>query len=272
MTLLLFILGLCIGSFLNVLIDRLPHGRTILGRSTCDDCKKVLKWYELIPLLSFFVQKARCRSCKAPLSWQYPAVEFLTGIVYVLVWLFPPRLFITLTFPNLAVMYSTDLSWAYLVAQLVFMALFSSIIVMIITDLKYFIIPHWVQLSFAVFTLSLYLVVDIDPHLIVYRLGSGIVTMIPFLGLYQLTKGKGLGFADVILAANIGFFMGILYGFISFYIAFMLGAAIGGGLMFFRKKGLKSKIPFGPFLLAGALIVIYYFRPISEFLRFSYGI
>lgn len=271
---LLFVLGICVGSFLNVLIDRLPHDETILGRSHCDSCKKTLEWYELVPIISYFAQRAKCRNCKAKLSWQYPAIELITGIMYVLVWLYPPKLFFMIVFPNLAIPYSAGniFDWQFIVGQLLFMALLSSMLVMFVTDLKYFIIPHWIQLSFAVITLAFYFVGDVDFHTIIYRLGCAVVTMVPFLCLFQCTKGRGLGFADVILAANIGLLAGIKYGFIAFYIAFISGAVIGGFLLFFRKKGMKSKIPFGPFLLAGLLLMIYYFEPISSFLRYSYGL
>jgi leader peptidase (prepilin peptidase)/N-methyltransferase len=277
---LIFILGICVGSFLNVLIDRLPNDETILGRSHCDNCKKTLESHELIPIVSFLIQRAKCRNCKSNLSWQYPLIELITGLMFVLLWVFPPKLFMMVVFPNLAVAYSTPnilidpsiLTWQYVTAQLLLMSLFSSMLVMFMTDLKYFIIPHWIQLSFAVITVALYFVGDVDIHLLVYRLGCGIVTMLPFLCLYQFTKGRGLGFADVILAANIGLLAGIKYGFIAFYISFIVGAVIGSFLLFFRKKGMKSKIPFGPFLLIGVVLMIYYFDPISSFLRFTYGI
>lgn len=272
---LLFILGSCIGSFLNVLIDRLPNEETILGRSHCDTCKKTLQWYELMPIVSYFFQQAKCRGCNTKLSWQYPAIEFLTGMVFVLAWLYPPKLFFMMIFPNLAIAYTSPeaiYSWQFVVAQLCYMGILSAMIVMFMTDLKYFIIPHSIQLAFAVLTISLYFVGDVDLHLLVYRLGCGMVTMLPFLCLFYFTRGKGLGFADVILAANIGLLAGIKYGFIAFYISFIVGAVIGGFLLFFRKKGMKSKIPFGPFLLIGTLVMIYYFEPISSFLRFAYGL
>lgn len=103
------ILGLAVGSFLNVLIDRLPKGQNVLtGRSRCDYCSKTLRWYELIPLFSFFIQGGRCRRCHKKLSWQYPIVELATGIAFF-----------------------------YGVHPL----LFSSLLVIFVADLKYQIIP-----------------------------------------------------------------------------------------------------------------------------------
>src|SRR3990167_2998470 len=79
----IFILGASIGSFLNVLIDRLPQGKSILGRSQCDFCQKKLKWFDLIPIFSFIFLTGRCRYCHKKLSWQYPVVEALTGLAFV---------------------------------------------------------------------------------------------------------------------------------------------------------------------------------------------
>ena len=75
------LLGLAIGSFLNVLIDRLPRGENVItGRSICDHCKKTLRWHELVPLLSFILQRGECRRCRKRLSWQYPLIELITGV------------------------------------------------------------------------------------------------------------------------------------------------------------------------------------------------
>src|SRR3990167_9673658 len=79
----LFVLGLAVGSFLNVLIDRLPREESIKGRSHCDDCKKTLSWNDLIPILSYVGLRGKCRYCKTNLSWQYPFIELLTTVIFV---------------------------------------------------------------------------------------------------------------------------------------------------------------------------------------------
>ena len=83
---LLFVLGLAVGSFLNVLIDRIPQGQSpFKGRSYCDKCKKTLKWYDMIPVLSFLILKGKCRYCRTHISFYYPLVEFITGVMFVIV-------------------------------------------------------------------------------------------------------------------------------------------------------------------------------------------
>src|SRR3972149_10542936 len=81
----IFVFGSSIGSFLNVLIDRLPKEESINGRSHCDYCKKKIAWYDLFPIISFFILGGKSRCCRKKLSWQYPAVEFVTGLVFVMV-------------------------------------------------------------------------------------------------------------------------------------------------------------------------------------------
>src|SRR3989338_8983791 len=85
----LFILGLAVGSFLNVLIDRIPNDESPLsGRSYCDKCKKTLKWYDMVPVASFLILKGKCRFCRASLSFYYPLVELITGIMFVVTFVY----------------------------------------------------------------------------------------------------------------------------------------------------------------------------------------
>ena len=128
---LIFILGLTVGSFLNVLIDRLPNDKSILGRSYCDHCKKTLSWKDLIPVLSFVYLRGKCRYCHAPLSYQYPIVELLTGLLFIATYQFA-----TLNF------------------QLIYYLLIvSSLIVVFFADLKYGIIPDKILLPAIVVSL-----------------------------------------------------------------------------------------------------------------------
>jgi len=129
MLLLLFVLGLCVGSFLNVLIERLPKNESVLfGRSHCEYCKHKLLWYELIPLLSFLLQQGKSRCCHKRLSFQYPLVELITGIGFVLLSILP--------FPH-----GFSLQPSFLIPYSLFLIIFSSLFVIFISDLKYEIIP-----------------------------------------------------------------------------------------------------------------------------------
>src|SRR5689334_11554919 len=128
----IFLLGLCVGSFLNVLIDRIPRGESILfGRSHCDFCKKKLAWYELIPVASFVLQRGRCRKCKKFIGWRYSLVEFLTACLFIYLFLFSSYSF------TQYLVFSKE----YLANVIFWLIIMSSLIVIFFTDIQYGIIP-----------------------------------------------------------------------------------------------------------------------------------
>ncbi len=229
-----FILGLTIGSFLNVLIDRLPQGRSIFwGRSKCDHCHKTLRWFELIPVLSFFIQGGRCRRCHRVLSIQYPLVELLTaiGITY------------------LFLVFSKSLSLS-ISSSLVF----SSLLVIFFADLKYQIIPD----SMVVIGLlgSIGILIATSMSMIAINIITGLASSCFFLFFWYFTHGRGMGLGDVKLALLLGFLLGFPKIVVALYIAFLTGAAYGVILILIGKKSLKTRIAFGPFLVLGTLITI----------------
>ncbi len=234
----IFILGLAVGSFLNVLIDRLPNGQSILGRSHCDYCKKTLQPRHLIPLVSYMLQKGKCQYCKRTLSWQYPGVEMLTGALFVFTWVFLPN--------------------ESLEVRLLYLVVVSILIAMFFADLKYQIIPDELQIGLAVVAIRLTHVLGglsyID-H--IERLVYAFVVAIPMLVLFLVTKGRGMGFADVKLAFVLGLLFGAKLGLLVLYGAFILGGLVGIYLMISGRKNRKSKIAFGPFIVISALLVLY---------------
>lgn len=236
MQVLVFIFGLVVGSFLNVLADRLPQGETVLwGRSHCDWCKKPLRWFELVPIVSFILQGGRCLRCHKPLSIQYPLVELITALGFV--WIF-------VNYP---------LTLSLLVSYYV---LFSSLLVLFISDLKYQILPDSMIVigslgALVILVLSPASLTTLLPHLL-SAAGSFAFLYI----IWAVTRGRGMGFGDVKLA----FLMGLLLGYpgiiIAFYGAFLTGAVAGVILILAGKKGWKSKIAFGPFLIFGTAVAV----------------
>lgn len=220
-----FILGLLVGSFVNVLIDRLPHGENVLwNRSHCDYCKKTLRWFELIPIFSFLIQRGRCRRCRKKLSIQYPLVELATGIGFTFLHSFP------------------------------FCLLFISLLVIFVADLKYQIIPdsmiglgflativYWFERSLPVGDILQYAV-------------TGLACFVVFYLIWLGTRGKGLGFGDVKFAPLMGVLLGFPGVISAFYVAFLTGALVGVILILGRKKTWKSKIAFGSFLVLGTVV------------------
>lgn len=240
----LFILGLFLGSFFNVLSDRLPQEQSILGRSHCDFCKKNLTVLDLIPVYSFLSLKGRCRYCHKKLSYFYPLVEILTGCLFVIAWITTPIVIPTAV--NL------------LAARIITIGLFSVLLTIFMADVKYHLIPDSLQFVFLVLALCYHLVQAASWLMLGSFIVSGILVMLPILILYLITRGRGMGFGDVKLAFVIGFLLGTIPGWIALYIGFIAGSVVGVALLITKKKKLKSQIAFGPFLIIGIVLSVFY--------------
>jgi leader peptidase (prepilin peptidase) / N-methyltransferase len=232
--LLIILFGLVIGSFCNVLIDRLPKGETVLwGRSHCDHCKKTLRWFELIPVISFILQGGVCRRCKKKLSIQYPVIELISACLLV----------------SLYTVYSSTifLFVAYSIIAYSFLVIF-------VADVKEQIIPDSMLVTGLLGIAVMYYAQGIGlPQLGIY-VWSAVCACAFFFLLWLITKGRGMGLGDVKLAFVLGLFLGFPRIVIALYIGFLTGACVGVILILLGNKTLKSKIAFGPFLLFGASI------------------
>lgn len=232
---LIFLIGLAIGSFLNVVIDRIPLGEDIIyGRSHCDHCKRVLRWFELIPVLSFVLQKGACRRCGRRLSFQYPCIELAGGIAFLLVYRSVSSQALGLWF--VPVLLS---SWA---AASVLTAL-------AVIDWKHQIIPD--VLLWVGWIVSLPLIAVRGTVGAANAVVTAVVSFGFFYALWKLTKGRGMGYGDVKLALYLGAVAGYPMALIGFYLAFLTGAIYGVILMIAGRAGMKSRIAFGPFMIGG---------------------
>jgi leader peptidase (prepilin peptidase) / N-methyltransferase len=233
-----FLLGCAVGSFLNVVVDRSNEGKSFVkGRSHCDHCRHKLHWFDLIPIVSFLLLWGKCRYCQATLSLYYPVVEIVTGLAFVLI----------------AVFYSPSL-----LAMSYFFFIISCLIVIFFVDLKFGIIPFFSVIPAVVLTFIFYLFVPGNIPLSNYLL-SGLGAFLFFFLLFAITKGKGMGFGDVVYAFLMGFLLGFPKVVLGFYIAFITGALISLFLVWLHKKKLKgSTIPFGPFLVAATVISMFW--------------
>ncbi len=239
----LFIIGAAIGSFLNVVIDRLPFGKPLTGRSVCDHCGRKLSFVDLVPIFSFFYLKGKSRCCKKPLSFFYPLVEIVSAVSLPVIFFY---------FRN-----------EPLIDRIVLSLVVFTLIAIFFTDAKYMIIPD--ELQVVLFFASFLYLLDCQKNLFFCSLETfglslfkGFFVALPVASIFYLTQGKGIGFADVKLAVNIGFLFGLKKGFLVLYLAFMLGGFIAVLLLLTRKKGLKSKIPFGPFLVISMLFFLFF--------------
>lgn len=242
----IFILGASIGSFLNVLIDRLPNGEPITGRSHCDHCKKKLSWLDLFPICSFILLKGKSRCCHKKLSWQYPLVEMITGLSFLLI------------FNSKFLIFNTLILWG----------ITSSLIVIFFSDLKYHLISDYILIVLAIFS-WLYHWQDISR--LMFFLVSGAIVAFPIFLLYYLSKERAMGLGDVYLSAIIGFLLGWKEGFLALYIAFVTGAIFGLILIITRKKKIKSKIALGPFIVLGTVIMMFWGEKIFGIIEKIYG-
>ncbi len=230
-----FLAGLFFGSFFLVVSDRSVKNESFLsGRSHCDNCRRVLEWYELIPLLSFIFLKGKCRTCHSKLSFWYPISEILMGIIFAIIFLI-----------------LKDVSILLLT---LYIFLIASLFVIFITDLRYGIIP--VQFIFSAFLSGIGILIlnqsSILPH-IISSIGAGGF----FLTIFLLTRGKGMGFGDVLYSFLMGFILGFPGIIIGLYIAFLTGALLSFILVLLKKKKLHGDtIPFGPFLVLGTILVM----------------
>lgn len=260
-----FILGTIIGSFLNVVILRHGTGMGLGGRSRCVTSGHILKWYELIPIVSFIIQKGRSRYTGAKLSWQYPIVEFVTGFFFLL------------AFQNAFSMFGFLYDYALIISFLFFILCSIFIILVSVYDIRHMIIPNQfiyplIVLSFVQLFVSLPSFSFSFPSM--WMLLSGPILALPFLLLWFISKGKWMGFADSKIALVIGWFLGIGQGFFAILLAFWVGAVIGLLLFvyskIFRKKTIHH-IPFGPFLLTGLILSFLYNIDINTFIALLYS-
>ncbi|MBI2642527.1 MAG: prepilin peptidase [Candidatus Wildermuthbacteria bacterium] len=248
----LFLLGLAVGSFLNSVIYRLEKRESALqGRSYCPSCKHTLSWHDLIPVLSFVFLQGKCRYCKAHISWQYPLVELGTAAVFLLIFASGEKSTIV------------DFShYGYL------FAIASLLIVIFVYDLKHYLIPDKILYP-AIGLAFLWSVFEIwnFGNWDLFRIsnfGFGILPALFFLAIFLVSRGQWMGFGDVKLALFMGLFLGWPNIVVALFAAFLLGAAIGVALIFTKKKTLTSQVPFGPFLIVGTFIGLFWGKIIVD--------
>lgn len=239
--------GALIGSFLNVLCDRLPKGASLLGRSKCDGCGRKLGYLELVPILSYIIIGGKSTCCKKKLSNRYSVVESITALSFGIV---------SYTYFSQSSKYSDGnvLFWVGLVGLLIITA--SSIAISII-DFDHQIIPDVLQLVF--FVGSVMYVLSIG-ELGGVRFAQAFLVSMPILLIYLGTKGNGMGYGDIKLAYTLGLWLGLTSGVLGLYFGFIIGAIYGLVLMAMGKAKRKSHIAFGPFLIFGAWLA-HFFAP-----------
>src|SRR5436190_6452028 len=234
--------GLCVGSFLNVCIHRLPSQASIVfPASRCPSCEHLLAWSDNIPVVSYTFLGGRCRYCRAPISIRYPIIEAVTCAIFLLHWwVFGPSLL--------------------LAVRLVFAC---ALVVLFAIDLEHQILPNVITLPGIVagFLCSLFLAPGPVMSLAGIALGGGILWAIAE-GWYRLRKVEAMGFGDVKMLAMVGAVLGVKLVVLTFVLASMIGGLVGVVLIASRRADMATRVPFGTMLAFAALVASLYGEPI----------
>jgi leader peptidase (prepilin peptidase)/N-methyltransferase len=268
------LVGLVIGSFLNVCIVRIPHGESIVHpASHCTGCGRAIRPYDNIPLISWLVLRGRCRTCKKPISWMYPAVELATGLLFL----------------ACAVAFGPTLEgakWALLSAL---------IVVLVATDIRERILPDKVNFTGLVLAviISGFLrpvdgvaawlsskmfefpppmpVLSVTDSLLGAIAGGGLLWLVAE-GYFRLRGREGMGLGDVKMMAMVGAFEGLEGALLAILIGSLLGSVIGIAFIAIFRKDSDYELPFGAFLGAGSLIVVFFGTRMLEWYQTVSGV
>lgn len=230
----IFLFGITLGSFFNVVGLRVPKKIPFANdRSFCRSCSKQLSWYELIPVLSFILQRGRCRNCQQKISPIYPAVELLTGLLFVL------------SFHKIG--FELELITALL--------LISMLMIILVSDITYMLIPNKILLFFLPLFIMMRIIQPLEPWWSAL-VGGGVAFLL--LAIIILVSKGGMGAGDMKLFGLLGLVLGVGKVLLTFFLASLLGAVIGMLLMSFKVIERKQPIPFGPYIIAATIIAYFY--------------
>ena len=268
--LILFVFGIAIGSFLNVVATRydgehfLLSNKVIGGRSHCPHCKKILRWFELVPLVSFIMLGGCCARCKTKISFQYPIVELISGLIFALV-------------PYRVEMFFGISGGLLIIAAVFWVAAFEALLVMSLIDIRLGIIPDEINIFLLVlavfFGVFMAGYLGVANHSLIDFYGSlfglqqsfwlnhvvAAVFAAAFFGLLILiTRGKGMGMGDFKLAIPLGLLFGWPDILLVIVFANVVGAIVGLVAIAIGAKKMKSTVPFGPFLAIGGVIAFFF--------------
>lgn len=240
--LILFIVGLFFGSFLNVIIFRFPelHG-VLFGRSQCPKCKKTIAFYDLIPLVSYLLLFGRCRECKSSISIQYPIVEIATGGLFILSY------------------YLVGFSWV--LAPYLLLSMF--LVLIFVYDLRHLEIPEVFAWSFFILAIIAGLSVPnfaAGSFLLGGLVGGGILGI-----LVGVSNEQWMGSGDIKIGLGFGFLLGYPKSLLFLFGSFVIGAIIGVLMILIKKGKLKSQVPFAPFLIISAILTLLFGQQLVDF-------
>jgi prepilin signal peptidase PulO-like enzyme (type II secretory pathway) len=237
-TVILFVFGLIVGSFLNVLGLRWNSGKSVGGRSFCVACQRQLCWWELLPVFSFIGLSGKCSGCKTKISWQYPLIELWTALLFVSI------------------------------TNYLALIVFCIYVVITIYDARHKIIPD--TLSYTALAIALIYRFVVGGSTLDWFMGPVLFAF--FALIWAVSRGRAMGFGDAKLALSIGLLLGAANGLSAFVLAFVIGSVSSLLTMALSKRGkkltMKSEIPFAPYLILGAWVALIYNLDLFHVLSF----
>ena len=272
-----FLFGLVVGSFINVLAFRYKEGKYVFsrralgGRSRCDHCEKVLSWYELLPLVSFIIQRGKCRNCAVNLSYFYPVSELVSGLFFAGV----AHFFVSKSFGFFAIgMYGGKM--AIVAAALIWASVFMVLLLIALIDYRLYLVPDdlvlvlfllgavwagflWLTSTDTILLQSFlggYAALFGGPAALVWsRLLGCLVGTLVIAAIFFGSRGRAIGFGDVKLFAALGLLFGYPDVLLLLFLSFVFGAIFSVPLLIRRMKGMKDFVPFAPFAVISSFCV-----------------
>lgn len=230
----IFVLGLVLGSFFNVVGLRVPKGIPFSSdRSFCPSCKQQLHWYELIPVVSFMLQAGKCKSCNKRISWIYPFVELMTGVLFV----------------------HSYIQIGHQIELITVLLFVSMGMIIFVSDMNYLLIPNKILLFFLPFLIGMRLIVPLDPWWSAY---AGSIGAFLFIAVMIIISRGGMGAGDMKLFGVLGIVLGIGGTLLTFLLASFIGAIVGIVLLSLKIIQRRQPIPFGPYIIFAAFISYFY--------------
>lgn len=255
--LLVILLGLAVGSFLNVVILRFDDLKSVVStRSHCMKCKKQIPWYDLVPFFSYLILRGKCRFCKKDISIQYPIIEAVTAIIFACIY------------------WHFGITWSSL-----FILVISSILIVIAAyDTLHLELPDILSYLGIIISIGfIFYKVAIAGEITVYQAYLpyiyGLLAGVGLMGiLVILSRQKWMGAGDILVGSLMGLFLGFSNTLVALFFAFAIGAIFGLILIAMKKKGVKDVVPFAPFLVTGTFIALFFGTQILGFYLGSFSI
>ncbi len=259
-SLLIFIFGLAIGSFLNVVAHRSVHGGSIfVGNSKCPHCDHKLTALDLIPLLSFFILKGKCRYCSKNISIQYPIVELSMGVLFAFSFLY---------WSNISGNVFSSLSISEYLSLLFLLFSVSVLVVLFVTDLRDGLLPNTIVLpsiaAIAGFKVLFFILGTPSLSALTYDVLAAFIAAFVFFAIVFLSNERAMGGGDVKLVFLIGLIAGWPAILVGLFAGFLTGAFVAVTLILIGKRKFGQTIPFGPFLTIGGFIALFWGREILD--------